>query len=146
MDRRDFIKSSCVTCAGGIGLSWLLQACTPHKYITNYSLSHNKVIVKKNEFIVVKNGKTIQQKFIVIKPETLQFPIAIYSTKDNEYKAHLLVCTHQGCEITPYETMMVCPCHGAEFSKTGEVTQGPAETNLKSFITTQDNEHIYIQL
>ncbi|MGE0569025.1 MAG: ubiquinol-cytochrome c reductase iron-sulfur subunit [Bacteroidia bacterium] len=146
MERRDFIKSACLTCAGSIGASWLLQACTPQKYITNVGIKENKLVIKKSEFTVIKKEKTIQQKFILIKPETMQFPIALYKLNDNEYKGLYLQCTHQGCELSPHETMMVCPCHGAEFNPKGEVTTGPAETNLKSFITSTDHEYIYIQL
>lgn len=146
MDRRRFIKSSCLTCVGSIGAMWLLQACTTNKYITNYTTNENKLAIKKSEFTVIKKGKTIQQKFILVKPNGLEFPIALYQLKENEYKALFLKCPHQGCELTPYETTMVCPCHGAEFNNKGLVTQGPAETDLKSFITTQDNETIYIQL
>ncbi len=94
----------------------------------------------------MQKGITTTRKFMLIKPENFQFPIAVYQLKENEYKALFLQCTHQGCELSPYETTMVCPCHGAEFNNRGEVTQGPAETNLKSFITTHDNENIYIQL
>lgn len=146
MERRDFIKSACLTCVGSIGATWLLQSCTPQKYITNVTVKENKLIIKKSEFTVVKKDKTIQQKFILVKPENTQFPIAIYKLNENEYKALYLQCTHQGCELSPHETMMVCPCHGAEFNPKGEVTTGPAETNLKSFLTTTDNENIYIQL
>lgn len=146
MERRDFIKSACLTCAESIGAAWLLQACTPQKYITNVTVKESKLVIKKSEFAVIKKDKTIQQKFILVKPENIQFPIAIYKLNDNEYKALYLQCTHQGCELSPHETMMVCPCHGAEFNPKGEVTTGPAETNLKSFLTTTDNENIYIQL
>lgn len=146
MDRRSFIKSSCTTCVAGVGMAWLLEACSSHKYISNYSLNANKITIKKTEFLVEKKGETKQQKFILLKPESLQFPIALYEVKENEYKAMYLQCTHQGCELNAYETMMVCPCHGAEFNKNGEVTQGPADQNLRTFITTQDKDNIYIQL
>lgn len=146
MDRRKFLKTSCLTCVGSLGIVSLLESCSTQKYISNYAVIKNTVEIKKSEFTVVKKGKTFQQKFILIKPEALQFPIVIYQLKDNEYKALFLKCSHQGCELSPYETAMVCPCHGAEFNTKGEVTQGPADTNLKSFVTTQDNENIYIQL
>lgn len=146
MDRRNFIKTSCVSCIGSLGVLLLSQNCTTHKYINNFTLIDNKLTVKKTEFTIIKNHKTLQQKFILIKSDKTNFPIAVYQLKDKNYKALLLECTHQGCELTPYETTMVCPCHGAEFDCEGNVTQGPAESNLKTFITTHDNENIYIQL
>jgi len=146
MHRRDFIKTYCFTCAAAIGASVLLPSCTTSKYITNFSVEKNILAVKKAEFTVVKKEKTIEQKYILLKPEGFNFPIAVYKINQNEYTALLLECTHQGCELTPYETTLVCPCHGAEFSKQGDVTQGPAENKLKTFITTQDESNIYIQL
>lgn len=146
MNRRNFIKRTCFSCAGAIGATWFLQACTSQKYVTNYQVKENKIIIKKSDFTIIKKDKTIQQKFILIKPENITFPIALYKIDENNYKALYLECTHQGCELTPHETAMVCPCHGAEFNNKGEVTQGPAENNLKTFETTNDNENIYIKL
>ncbi len=145
MQRRDFIKSSGLTCAGALGLSWILQACSTQKYISNAKVENNKITISKSEFIVLKKEKQIEQKFIIIKT-FLEYPIALYKISDNEYYALYLQCTHQGCELNPHETMMVCPCHGAEFTPTGNVSQGPAEKKLKSFITSNDKENIYIQL
>lgn len=146
MQRRDFIKTACATCAAGVGALWILQACTPAKYVTRYNLTGKTLSVKKEEFVLTKDGKGAQRKFILVKPEKLLFPIVIYRISDNEFKSYMLQCTHQGCELAPYETAMVCPCHGAEFNTKGEVTNGPAETNLKPFETTSDHENIYIQL
>ncbi len=146
MHRRNFIKSSCLLCIGSIGLTSFLHSCSATKHNTAFSIKDNKLVIKKAEFTYIKKNETIQQKFILVKPEGLQFPIAIYQLKNNNYTAIYLQCSHQGCELNAYETTLVCPCHGAEFSNRGEVTQGPAEVNLKSFSTSQDHENIYIQL
>jgi cytochrome b6-f complex iron-sulfur subunit len=146
MNRRDFIRRSCITCAGMTGMAVLLEACTTGKYVNDFTQTGTKITVKKTVFTVVKKEKTIEQKFVLLKPESLQFPIALYKISATEYKAVLLQCTHQGCEVSPYETTIVCPCHGAEFNTKGEVKQGPAETNLKTFPLTHDDETIYIQI
>lgn len=146
MERRNFIKNTCIVAGVGISVSWLLQACAGHKYITDFNSTPTQITIKKSAFITLKKGESIQQKFILLKPENFQFPLVVYKMSDSEYRTLLLECTHQGCELTPYETTMVCPCHGAEFNRKGEVTQGPADTNLKFFVTTQDDENIFIQL
>lgn len=143
MNRRSFIGAACVMCTVA-GISALLQACSAHRYISDYTVGENKLTVKKSSFIIVKKERSVQQKFILLKPERFPFPIVVYRLNENEYKAVLLQCTHQGCELTAYESMMVCPCHGAEFNTKGEVIQGPADTNLRSFNTSQDDENIYI--
>ncbi len=130
-----------------MGVMMLLEACSTNKYVvTDYLYNQNKITVKKSAFIIVKNDKQVPLKFITVKPDNVAFPIVIYKVTETDYKALFLQCSHQGCELSPYETTMVCPCHGAEFNTKGEVTQGPAEDNLKTFITTHDTENIYIQL
>lgn len=47
-------------------------------------------------------------------------------------------CTHEGTNVN-YNASgnnFICPNHGAQFSSTGMVTQGPANTNLKKYNTT----------
>lgn len=145
MNRRDFITLSGLA-AGMVCTGGLLQACSSQKYISDYKVDGKKLIIKKTDFTFIKKEKRIQRKFVLIKPENTSFPIVVYQVGEAEYTALLLQCSHQGCELTAYETMLVCPCHGAEFNKKGEVTQGPADTNLKFFTTTNDDENIYIQL
>ncbi len=145
MDRRSFIRSGCLTCAGSLGVLAVLQSCVNHKYVSYFTMKENQLIVKKTEFKILKKKKLIQLKYIVIKSEKLDFPVAVYRLDEERYHTLFLQCTHQGCELNPFETMVVCPCHGAEFNIKGEVTQGPAEITLKSFITTHDQENIYIQ-
>lgn len=147
MNRRKFIKTSCLACTGSVIGTLLLETCTSTKTIhSSQQTNNNQLVIKKSEFIVLKNDKTIHRKFIVVKSDNVSFPIAVYQIQDNIYNALLLQCTHQGCELSPYETTLVCPCHGAEFNPKGDVSQGPAEANLKSFLTTSDTENIYIQL
>ena len=146
MQRRDFIKTTCVACVGTFAVSAFLSACKSAKYITNFTNENKKLSIKKSEFIVVEKGKEKALKYILLKPTELQFPIVVYKVNDTEYKTVFMQCSHQGCELNAYETTLVCPCHGAEFNTRGQVTQGPAETDLKTFVTTHDNEIIYIQL
>lgn len=146
MERRVFLKSACIACAGSFGVMWFLEACTTQKQLVSYQYSQNRITIKRSEFVIIKNEKPIQRKFIVLKPDGLEYPIVIYKLNETDYKAIYLKCTHQGCELTPYETAIVCTCHGAEFNNRGAVTTGPADTDLKLFSITYDIDNLYIQL
>lgn len=49
-----------------------------------------------------------------------------------------VACTHEGTAITynSAQSKFVCPNHGSQFSQTGQVTLGPAATNLQKYIVT----------
>jgi thiosulfate dehydrogenase (quinone) large subunit len=50
---------------------------------------------------------------------------------DGSLAAFSAVCTHAGCEVSFASGVLVCPCHGSEFSaSTGSVLRGPAVTPL----------------
>ncbi len=141
MERRDFIKQCSVICAGGMGVALLMESCGTIHYAIN-SAEANKIKVQKSEFIDTKKN---ERKFVVIKNEKLQFPIGLYLNK-GIYTALYMQCTHQGCELHANKTLLVCPCHGSEFSTEGKVQSAPAYKDLKQFKVITDNENIYIEL
>lgn len=55
---------------------------------------------------------------------------------DEGIYALYIVCTHLGClfQWRPSENRFICPCHGSQFSRTGEYLDGPAPRNLDSFV------------
>ncbi len=141
MERRDFIKNCTTLCIGSIGLSLLMQSCGSIHYAAS-SVDANKIKVSKTEFV---SANSIKRKFVVIRLEKLQFPICVYNI-NNSYSAVYMQCTHQGCELQPNKTSLVCPCHGSEFSTDGKVQSPPADKDLKQFKINTDNENIYIEL
>jgi cytochrome b6-f complex iron-sulfur subunit len=64
--------------------------------------------------------------------------IVVARTNSGTYIAVSASCTHEGTNVN-YNASgnnFICPNHGAQFSSTGAVTQGPANTNLKKYNTT----------
>jgi Rieske Fe-S protein len=49
-------------------------------------------------------------------------------------------CTHMGCPVgyTSPTAPLLCPCHGSEYSLTGNVLRGPATAPLTVFQTSVD--------
>jgi cytochrome b6-f complex iron-sulfur subunit len=64
--------------------------------------------------------------------------IVVARTNSGTYIAVSASCTHEGTNVN-YNASgnnFICPNHGAQFSSTGTVTQGPANSNLKKYNTT----------
>ena len=144
MTRAEFIKV-----CGGVGLSLcglkMIQSCRSIHEI-NTTAKDNILVVPKKEFIVRKKEKETLRKFIVIRTNQLQHPIALFKLKQESYSAVLMSCTHQQVELSVNGNLLTCSAHGSEFSNTGEVVQGPAEQSLKKFKLTEDEQNIFIQL
>ena len=65
------------------------------------------------------------------------------------YYAMTAICTHQGCIINQYDSgskEFVCPCHGSTFSVTGSVTNGPASTALRQYLTSINGNQLIIAI
>ncbi|MFN3852147.1 MAG: ubiquinol-cytochrome c reductase iron-sulfur subunit [Spirosomataceae bacterium] len=146
MKRRDFIRTSCLSCIGGSALSLTLQGCSSAYYAKQVDLKQNDLVIKKSEFIEIKKDKQSIRNVIVAKYEKLGFPIAVFRLEEDQYSAVYLECTHQGNEVQPHGNYLVCEGHGSEFDNKGKVTQGPAEKALKTFAVKTDRENIYINL
>lgn len=144
MDRRKFIKSSCVSCLSATAMSsFLLNACTPTQYISG-TLNKDGLVVDKNQFKIGNKGS--YSSFIVVRNENLLFPICVYRFSETEYSAIWLKCAHQGAEVNVVGDMLQCPAHGSEYNSRGEVTNGPAVSNLRTFpIEIRQNE-LFIDL
>jgi cytochrome b6-f complex iron-sulfur subunit len=144
MNRKEFIRACSYACAAGLLPGVLITGCSSTIHVASSVLTGNKIAVNKNEFII--KGKSTYRNFITVNSERFSYPICIYRLDDNSYSALLLECTHNSCELQPQGNFLVCPCHGSEFNKMGEVQNPPAERSLQVFTTTTDNEKIYIHL
>ena len=115
-------------------------------YYASVQQKEDRLVVKKSEFISTKKDKTTERNYVFVEVVELAFPICIQKNGADDYTALLMSCTHRGCELNYGGGIYSCPCHGSEFSKTGEVLEGPADKNLKSFKTETDSENIYLLL
>jgi Rieske Fe-S protein len=52
----------------------------------------------------------------------------------SDFSAFSAICTHRACTITGLSGgNFVCPCHGSEFSASGQVLSGPALASLQKY-------------
>lgn len=56
----------------------------------------------------------------------------------SSFTAVQVACTHEGTAIAynSGQSKFICPNHGSQFSQTGQVTMGPAATNLQKYTVT----------
>jgi cytochrome b6-f complex iron-sulfur subunit len=113
-------------------------------YAATSQTSPTIISIKKTEFINAEKNKARKQ--ILVRSEKLNFPICVYKLNEQVYSALLMECTHKSCELNPHGDFLICPCHGSEFSNLGIVQNPPAETDLKTFNVTHNDENIFLHL
>ena len=143
MERSHFTRLVGVSCLGAV-VPLSMGGCASVHYFSS-SVKDNILKVPISEFEGTSKGQTFVRKFIVVESASLDFPIALYKAS-GEYDALWTECTHQNCEVKPYDGIMTCPCHGSEFDISGTVLEGPAELPLKSFQVSTDESFIYVHL
>ncbi len=145
MHRRKFIATGCISCiSGGLILS-LLEGCSTTKIITA-TITGADIIVLLADFEINKGNTKEFKKYLVVQNEKLQYPICVYRFDKNNYEALLMRCTHQGTELQVFGDKLQCPAHGSEFSNRGKVENSPANTSLRTFPITINNNQLKISL
>jgi Rieske Fe-S protein len=71
--------------------------------------------------------------------------VLVARTSQNGFTALTSQCTHQACTVADISGQTyVCPCHGSQFSFTGQVLGGPAPLPLRQFNTQFANDVLTI--
>jgi Rieske Fe-S protein len=145
MDRKKFISTCGLACVGGIGLTGLLQSCGSSKQL-NGKIINDDLVIPLMEFQHKKGEQGSYKKYLIVQNDMLQYPICVFRFNDNEYTALWMRCTHQGTELQVFGDKLQCPAHGSEFTSIGGVQNGPADSRLRTFPVTIENNQIKISL
>lgn len=72
--------------------------------------------------------------------------IMVVRVSDTQIVALSAICTHSGCSMDylPAQSVLDCPCHGSQFSTTGDVLRGPANRSLRVYSATLASNMITI--
>ncbi len=130
-----------MACLGGLFLSSVLEGCGSSKVIAG-TIDHSDLVMPATAF----QSNNAYHKYVVVQHPSLKYPVCVYRTSQTEYIALLMRCTHQGAELQVFGDRLECPAHGSQFSNTGKVQNGPADTNLRTFPVTVINDQIHISL
>ena len=145
MDRKKFLKDSCTVCLSATGMAVVISSCNSTRY-TSGTLGKDGLTVDTNEFILKQGSKNSYRSFIIVRNESLQYPICVYRFSENEYSALWMRCTHQGTELQASGDYLQCTAHGSEFDNKGTVKNGPADRNLRNFPVTVSKNQLFIDL
>jgi len=145
MDRKNFIKSCGLACAGAVGMTTVLQGCSSIKILSGKVIADD-LVVPISDFETKNGNNTYFKKYIVVHNDMLQYPICVYRLNEKEYSALWMQCTHQGAELQVFGDKLQCPAHGSEFSSKGAVQTGPADSKLRTFAVTIENSQLKISL
>ena len=108
-------------CIGGLASSCSKEgSTTPAPTNVDFNLDVSTGVLANNGGFLTTNG------------------IVVARTNSGTFIAVSASCTHQGTNVNynAAGNKFICPNHGAQFSSTGVVTQGPAASNLASYHTT----------
>lgn len=131
MNRREF--AGALACGTGLSLS----GCIGFHYV-NTTMSGNRLIVRKSEL-----GS---RRFALVDAPGLQLPLYLYRLDDGGFSAVSTRCMHRGCQVEPAAEHLICPCHGSEYTNTGEIVKGPTQRPLRRMPVTVSGENIVIEL
>lgn len=143
MERRDFLKQTCGSCAaialGSFLMSSVLESCkTPS--LSLYKATSTKNIVS---IPVVSFGEA---DFKLVRVSNYNYDVGVLKQTSGDYIALLLMCTHAGQALTKTGSGYFCPLHGSRFSQTGDVLKGPATDPLQHLQTSIENQNLLIKL
>lgn len=134
VNRREFIVQM-----EALGVACLL----PTVLASCASVRYAKVVTENERIVVPRTELSIAGTALVESPDE-QLPIFLRRINESEFIALSTKCTHRGCHVEFAGNQLVCPCHGSEFSLTGERTKGPAEKPLTRFAVISDERNVYI--
>lgn len=123
MDRRQFLKNSCLACmAAGAGIS--LGSCSPMPVL--------KAEYQNGKISIPETALAPGSDLFIVRSMKLDFDLLLIR-KEGAYSALYLMCTHNQNGLTVTQTNIVCNNHGAEFHFDGKVKKGPASEPLRRF-------------
>ncbi len=135
--RRDFCASVCHA-ASLIAVGSVIPACggsptspssgAPSLAVVNASVANGAVVVNIDATspLASVGGAALVQS----SARTL----LVAHTGQDAFTALTAMCTHEACTVTGFQSgHYVCPCHGSQYSTSGQVLSGPAPRALQQF-------------
>jgi cytochrome b6-f complex iron-sulfur subunit len=140
VNRRDFlrrIERYSAAALGGAACVSLGTSCIGFHYV-NSTVVGNRLLIRRQDF-----GSS---PFVVVDAPGQPLPLYVYRLEDGGFSAVSTRCMHRGCQVEPAQGHLVCPCHGSEYTNTGEILKGPTQRPLRRFPVLVEDDAILIDL
>jgi cytochrome b6-f complex iron-sulfur subunit len=142
MDRRTFLILSGVGALAGTIPAFLASRTTA---ITNSAATIAQATAYRavGRADQVANGQTLQTQIGNTRLIVMRNP-----SSPNALMALNRRCPHEGCQVNweASQQKFDCPCHGAQFSPSGAVVQGPARTGLQHYAAHIEGNQVMVQI
>lgn len=139
MERRGFLRASCLGCAGlvvGMG-SLSLTGCA--------SLPLVKV-ENNGRQLEVPLTAFAEGSHVIVRAPKLPYDLLVTKLPDGGARSVYLRCTHEDQPLTATATGLHCPSHGSSFGMDGSVEEGPATSPLRTFPVRSEEGRLIIDL
>jgi len=139
MDRKGFLNSI----TGGIALtcvSCMMAACSKEEDNGGGTGNGNAKLTLDLSSQITAIGDFVATNGIIV--------VRIASgNQASSFKAFSNICPHQGGNISydKASTTFTCATHGAKFNQSGTVTNGPATSNMSTFIVAVTGNTLTVQ-
>lgn len=123
VNRRTFIKTSCVVCA--TGLLSQLTACAPALPTFKTKIAGSSINVPLTFFET--------SNLAIVRDNQAEFDILLVKKSEELFEAIYMKCSHRENPLTATETGLYCSAHGSIFDLDGNVKKEPATAPLQKF-------------
>ena len=138
MDRRDFVATCAMTCAGLV-LGGCVSMVTHPVPVMGGQLRLR--LADFPELAAMEGDGAIR-----VQPAGREEAILILATANGGFTALSPICTHRGCTVDVSGARLVCPCHGSTYDRAGAVLRGPAERALASYPVRREGDLLIVEV
>jgi len=123
VNRRTFIKTSCVVCA--TGLISQLTSCAPALPTFKTKIAGPSINVPLSFFET--------SNLAIVRDNQAEYDILLVKKGEELFDAIYMKCSHRENPLTATETGLHCSAHGSIFDLDGNVKKEPATAPLQKF-------------